>query len=155
MKRYRYRIITPEDVEKMKELREQGLYYKEIGKRFNVRWQVAHYHLSPREKKMSRKRTYKSLGKLTKKQIKEKIRKHQPYTNQYIKERYNNDEEFRRNFIKIVIRSRKRITKQRQKDGLCTNCGGKRDSKFIWCEKCRRKRREYEFKKGDVKNPRK
>ena len=156
MKKYRYRKITPEDVEKMKELREQGLSYKEIGKKFNVSWYTPLYHLCPKERERKLKSEKKYNKKLTKKQIKEKTKKAQSYLNQYIKERYNNDEEFRRRFLNYVLRSRKRITKQRRKEGLCPECGKERkDKKYKLCENCRRKGREYYKIKHNIKNPRK
>ena len=156
MKKYRYRKITPEDVEKMKELREQGLTYQKIADKFNVRLSTTQYHLIPKERERRLKSAKKYNKKLTKKQIKEKIRKHQPYTSQYIVERYQNDEEFRRRFLDNILRSRKRITKQRQKEGLCTSCGGKREyDKYRLCENCRKKRRGYDRIKHNVKNPRK
>jgi len=155
-KRYRYRKITPEDIEKMTELRGGGLSYKEIGKRFNVDMSTALYHLSPREKEMSKKRAHKSLSKLTKKQIREKNRKKRPYIRQYIKERYQNDEEFRRGFLDIVKRSEMKRRRNWVKLGLCSTCGKERKDKgYRRCENCRRKKREYNFKKGNVKNPRK
>jgi len=78
MKRYKYRKIKPEDIIIMKELKKVGLSYKQIGEEFSVNMSTAHYHLSPREKIMSKKRAHKSLNKMTKKQRREKIKKAAP-----------------------------------------------------------------------------
>jgi len=154
MERYRYRKIKPEDIVVMKELREQGLSYKQIGGEFGVHMSTAHYHLSPREKIMSKKRAYKFLSKMTKKQKLEKIKKAAPRMKKYMKERYNNDSEFRRGFLDIVKRSFEKRRRKWVKLGLCSTCGKKRrDKKLRQCENCRRKKRECRFKKGKVKKP--
>ena len=156
MKRYRYRKVTPEILEKMKELREEGMIYKEIGKRFDTDASTVLYHLSTREKMMSIKRSNKSANKMTKKQKQEKSKQAYPYIKEYNKERYNNDEEFRKRFVGYVCKSQKKIRDKRRENGLCTGCSRKREEKrFIECEICRRKRRESDFRKGNVKNPRK
>lgn len=156
MKRYRYKRIKPEDVVVMKELREQGLSYKEIGKRFNVTWKTPYYHLSPKEKKRCLKSIRKFNKALTKEQKLEKSRKHYPYIKQYIKERYNNDPEFRKNFLDMVKRNEKKRRRKWIKLGLCSHCGRERkDKRFTQCGICRKKRRESEFKRGKVKTPRK
>ncbi len=156
MKHYRYRKIKPEDVEVMKELREQGLSYKKIGKRFNVSWKTPHYHLNPREKEIGRKRAYKSSSKLTKKQKKKRQLKEQKYRSEYMKDRYQNDEKFREDFLDIVKRNFEKRRKGWLIAELCSNCGREReDKKWRMCKRCRRKKREYEFKKGIIKNPRK
>jgi transposase len=144
MKRYRYRKITPEDLEEMKRLREEGLSYKEIAKRFNVTYSTALYHLSEREKEMNKKRAMKSLSKLTKKQIKEKQKKQQPYRSAYYKDRYNNDEEFRKGLIKLITKSLRKRRNKWVKKGLCSKCGRKREEEWKQCNKCReQKKRSY------------
>ena len=142
MKRYRYKKIKPEDIVIMKKLREQGISYREIGRRFDVTWRTPYYHLNPKEKKA-----------LTKAQIKEKNKKSQPYLNQYIKERYNNDPDFRRDFLDMVARNfKKRITNW-VKLGLCSRCGKERkDKEYNYCEKCREVcRKKYHTKKSKTK----
>ncbi len=138
MKRYRYRKIKPEDMMAMKKLRGDDLFYREIAEIFNVTKNTIIYHLSPREKEFRIKSANKSTNKMTKKQKEEKIRKAAPRMKKYIIERYQNDEEFRRRFLDNVLRSQKRIRNQRKKQGLCPECGKKRQNKdFIFCEKCR------------------
>lgn len=150
MKKYKYRKIKPEDIEVMKELREQGLSYKEIGKKFGVTYSTTHYHLSPREKIMAKKRGNKYNKAMTKKQKREKIRKAAPRMKKYIRERYNNDPEFRRNFLDMVIKNEKKRKRNWIKLGLCSKCGKKRrDKRFIQCENCRKaSRKRYQAKKS-------
>lgn len=152
MKRYRFRKTTPENVELMKILRDAGLFCREIAKAFGVCTQTAYYHVSPKEKIMNKKRAYKSFKKMTKEQKLEKSRKAYPYRKQYIIERYQNDEEFRKRFIGNVCRSHKKIRDQRRKKGLCTECGKERkDKSFKICEICREKnRRSYDKRRKNI-----
>jgi len=77
---------------------------------------------------------------LTKEQ---KKRKKQDYVSEYIKERYYNDEEFRRRIIEIVRKSQKRNKELWEKQGWCNMCGRKRKNKrWKACEICRKRGRE-------------
>ena len=125
MKKYRYGKIKPEDVEVMKELRSHGLSYKEIGKRFDVSWRTPYYHLNPREKEMGRKRANKTLNKLTKKQKKKRQLKQQKYRSEYMKDRYSNDEKFRKDFIEMIKRNFKKRRKNWEKKDYAQNVAKK------------------------------
>jgi len=152
MTRYRYRKIKPEDIVVMKELRGRGLSYEKIGKEFNIQWSVVHYHLSPREKMMCKKRAHKSLDKMTKKQKLEKSRRHYLYTKQYIVERYQNDEEFRRYYCGLVKRSFEKRRRVWIEKGLCSKCGRRRKNKrWRYCERCREVCREASRKRYQAK----
>ena len=142
MKRYRYRKVTPEMVEKMEKLRAGGMTYKDIGKEFGLSYSVTYYNLSERERLRKKKEATEFNSRMTRKQRKERTKKYQPYTSQYIKERYNNDEEFRLRFLESVKRSQKKILRERKEKGLCTRCGGvRKDKKRAYCGKCRERKR--------------
>lgn len=141
-KTYRYRKVTPENVQEMKELREKGKTYGEIAKLFNITDSTAQYHISPAENK--RKKEYsinwwKRHPEIMKKQILSTKKK--KYVKEYIFERYNNDLEFRKRFLENVKKSQKKIRNRNKRKGLCPECGNKRDSKFLACEKCRKSKR--------------
>ena len=139
MMKYRYRKITPEDVKEMKKLRTKGLTYKDIAKKFKVNISTATYHLVPKEKERKLKEIKKYNANLTNKQKKERTKKNQPYTTQYINERYNNDKEFRKSFIKMVSKNFKKRQGIWKLKGLCHLCGKERiDKKFVNCEICRK-----------------
>ncbi len=143
MKRYRYRKITPDILKKMKELRKQGLTYKEIGNKIGVTMSTALYHLSPREREMHTKRTMKYYMKLTKEQKRERERKSYDYKKKYYLERYHEDEEFRKRQIALITKSFNKRREGWERENLCLSCGGdKIEKKWKMCEKCRRKRRE-------------
>ncbi len=94
--------------EKMKELRDSGMSYQNISKTFGLSSNVSVYHLNPEQREKSIKRAIKSYSKLSKSFSKEKKRKRQEYKNDYIKDRYHHDEEFRKRMISHMIASKKR-----------------------------------------------
>ena len=98
-KHYRYRKVTPEMKEEMKEMKKGGMSYKNISKIFGLSKNVSIYHLNPEQRKKSIKRALKSYSKLSKGFSKEKEKKRQEYKNDYIKDRYHHDEEFRERMI--------------------------------------------------------
>ena len=153
MKRYRYRKVTPEMVKRMKMLRNEGMFYKDIARKFEVCYETIAYHLSEKAKKRKIKQVIEYNNRLTKKQRKEKTKRYQPYTSQYIKERYNNDEEFRLRFLDHVKRSAKKMLKERREKGLCTRCGRVKENKrWTTCEKCREKKRDIYRRRNERKN---
>ena len=57
---------------------------------------------------------------------------------------YKKNREHFNDLMREPVRLRSlRIHKERKEKGLCTECGGERDSKFINCNKCREKIRLY------------
>jgi len=136
--KYRYRKIRPEDVEKMKKFRAEGLSYRKISEEFNISMSVVQYHLIPKYREQSLARS--------KKRNKLKPQKPNPeYIKKYMKERYNNDEEFRKRFIGLVTSSYKRRRESWIEKGLCSGCGREREDKNLkTCDKCRyTKRQKY------------
>lgn len=97
IKRWKYRKITPAEVEEMKALRAFGWKYSKIGKKFDLDshsvryWVDDEYHEKCIMRAKARKR-----GSLSEEQ-KEKRRE---YIRNYIKSRYNEDPEFRERFLK-------------------------------------------------------
>ena len=110
MKRFRYRKVTPHDVEIMKEMREAKISYAKIAKVFDVSISVVQYHLKPdyREKVIARTKAspyYKRKGK-KRKYLNPK------YMTEYIRERYRNDEEFRERYKAMIRKHTKERTKR-------------------------------------------
>ena len=136
--RFKYRKITPERLAWMKEMRELGLSYTEIAKEIGINTKTAAYHLDPDQKHKTIKRTTEYNEKMTAKERKEKRKKHYPYLKNYFKQRYHNDEDFRKRYISLVNNWQKRKKEEWKSKGLCSHCGGKRkDKQFVQCENCR------------------
>lgn len=137
------RKLDDEDIKEMKRLKETGLSYKLIGRLFNVSMNTAIYHLKSDEKDKKRQYRNKVYQSLTKEEKRERAIKNQGYLSEYIKDRYNKDDEFRKKFIKIVTESfNKRREVWIEKD-LCRSCGRERINKrWLNCEKCREVRRK-------------
>jgi len=153
-KKYKYRKVTPEILEKMKKLRESGLTCKLIAEKVSIAGSSVQYWLSPQQREKSIKRGKKSYAKLTKEEIAKRNKKQYKKARKYYKERYHEDEEFRKDFISMVRRSFKKRRKNWIKVGLCSRCGGKRINKeYSYCEKCREVcRKKHLTKKSKTKN---
>lgn len=143
--RYRYRKITPENIESMKEMRDEGQTYKKIAEFFEVSMSVVQYHLIPEYKESSLKRANESNKR------RGPPKRDPEYIKKYIKDRYHNDEEFRKRYVGLVIASHKRRKVKWLENGLCSGCGKERlDKKFKTCEICRSKKRiKYEKNKSE------
>jgi len=150
-KKYKYRKVTPEILEKMKKLRESGLTYRLIAEKFNISNNVVSYWLSPQQKENAIRRAKKAYTRLTKEEIREKGEKAYQGKREYYKKRYHEDEEFRKDFIGIVGRSFKKRREGWIKKGLCSLCGRKReDKKFRVCKRCREvSRKRCQAKKSE------
>jgi len=96
--KYKYYKVTPEIKIEMEILREKGLSYEKIGKRFNICKSTVYYYLFPGERKKIIERALKFNKKLTKGEMKENNRKYQ--NSRYIMDRYYHDEEFREKYKK-------------------------------------------------------
>ena len=136
--RYKYRKITPENIGEMKILRKQGWFYKDIAKRFNVSIGTIRYHLIPKVKEYKIKQIKEYTANLTNKQKKEKKKKQKPYIKKYMNERYNNDEEFRKSFIKMVQKNFNKRREEWEEQNKCSMCGREKINKtWLTCERCR------------------
>ena len=143
VKRYRFQKLKPSDIEEMKKLIKTGVTQKALCKIYDVSISTIQYHLNPKTNAYEKKRLNDYTKNLTKEQKLKKIQKHKPYLKQYIKERYNNDEEFRNRFKKIVLKSQKKRRIEWKLKGLCSNCGRERKNKrWVSCERCRRIKRD-------------
>jgi len=141
-KHYRFRKVTPRIKEKMKELREEGLSYKEIGKRLLMCGSTIAYHLSEEQRKKAIKRANKHNRGISKEERKKINKERYKYKKEYLSERYRNDPEFRDRFKKMVGDSFKKRREKWLKKGLCSKCGKKRkDKTFKTCERCRERER--------------
>lgn len=103
MKIFRGGKITEQQMKEMRKLRKEGLTYCAIAKIFGVSNTTVRYHTSDSEKK--RRQDYSREFNL----IRYKEGKQKPsskeYRQQYMKDRYNNDEEFRKRMIGYVRKS--------------------------------------------------
>ena len=99
--------VTDIMAQEMKKLREEGKTFREIAVIYNVALSTIQYHVSPGEKEKNKKLVYERRKKLgpTSKQYPERRRE---YMRNYMKDRYNNDPEFRERMIKHVANSQKR-----------------------------------------------
>ena len=128
-KRYRYNRVTPEIAKEMNKLKASGLTQKKIAKKFNISTSTVQYWTVPKTREYALKKIREYSAKLTPKQRKEKTKKRYEYLKKYIVERYNNDEDFRRKYIKNVKGSFERRQKKRISEGNCNKCGRKREDK--------------------------
>lgn len=98
VKRWKYRKVTPDMVEEMKMLREEGYTYTAIGKIYNLNPRTVKYWVNEeyRKKCIERAKLSKKTRVLTPAQ-KERQRE---YIRKYISERYKTDPEFRERFLK-------------------------------------------------------
>lgn len=138
--------------EEMKLMRKQGMSYQEIGQVCGVSKDIVRYHLIKKvrlsHKIIARRWQEKNMNKI---KIRKRNKKYQEYNNQYIKDRYHSDPEFRKKFIQIVKKSQKKSKRIRTKKGLCLKCGKKKDKRFVKCGKCRKKLRLREVEKCQKK----
>jgi len=77
-------VVCSLTIKKMKEMRKRGLTYSKIGNSLKIGTRVVAYHISP---------TMNSP---------EKLEKRRKYSREYIKRRYNNDPQFRRNMLDSI-----------------------------------------------------
>lgn len=131
---------------KMREMRGNGMSYRNIGRTMELSENAVIYHLDPKQRKKIIRGAEKSYEKMTPEQRKEKSRKHVPYMREYLRKRYNEDGPFRKYYIGLVTKSFRKRRKRWRKEGLCSRCGNEKDvEQFALCEKCREKsRREKE-----------
>jgi len=142
-KRWKYRKVTPEILEKMKQLRGGGLTYKLVAEKVDIGLSNVMYWLSPQQKENAIRRAKKAYARLTKEELRERGDRAYQGKKEYYKKRYHEDEEFRKGFISIVRRSFKKRKKEWKEQGLCSVCGRKReDKKLKTCERCRKIKRE-------------
>ena len=70
----------------------------------------------------------------------------------YMRNRYNDDKEFRERLKNIIKKSQKKKYDFRLKNGLCTKCGIKLTEKWKTCKKCRDKCMEKVRNKKEKQN---
>lgn len=102
--------VTEDMKIKMKKLREDGKTFREIAETFNVSCSTVQYHLSPRQKELTKKRAYERIKRLgpASQQYPERVRK---YMREYQSDRYKSDPEYRERMLKHVRKydAKKRI----------------------------------------------
>lgn len=94
--RWKFRKVSPEILEEMKKMKENGLNYVEIGKVFDLDPHSVRYWIDDayREKciERARKREKKPM-------TEEQKERRRAYIRDYIRNRYNQDPEFRERFL--------------------------------------------------------
>lgn len=135
---------TEKQINQMRKLREKGLPYHKIGKIFGRDGSSVNYYLNEEYRTGLIERSKKLSKSLTKKQMRERNEKFRNKYPDYYRERYHNDEEFR----KSMIEANTKLHNKRKKQGLCPDCGNKLSKKnklgkkYISCKKCRRRDRD-------------
>ena len=112
MKRYKYRKVTPEMLKEMRELYATGNYTQTgIAKMFGLPQSSGNYWLNPksREKAKARGREYARNN--------PKKCEYNEARRDYQRERYQNDEEFRKRMIKHVTRYNNSIIEKKREYG--------------------------------------
>jgi len=146
-KRYKYFKVNPKMEKKMRKLRKEGLSYWQISKKLGVSEITVEYHLNKDVKKRVK------IDSANKKYPKKKVSKKK--NRDYHKNRYHNDQQFRKRQLKASTKSVKKLRKERKKLGLCTSCGGERiDKRWFECESCRKYKRNNARKIARRKNAR-
>lgn len=109
MKRWRYRKITPEQKQVMREMREQGAVFREIAEKFEVSISTAQYHCIDdyRERTIARVKNSPNYHKKGATHSKEEMR-------EYMRERFNSDKEFK-NRVKTCIHKTQKKRREKAK----------------------------------------
>jgi predicted transcriptional regulator len=156
MQKY-YRSEKP-DVEEMKRLREEGLTYQEIADEVGFSASTVMYWVDPKH----RRKRKEYMDGYAKEHYWKNRDYYLEYNKKYIKERYNNDEEFRERFLNHVKNWQKRNPNHHikqyykwKREGRCVDCGAElpEEYKYVSCVKCReaknRRRREKYHKRKE------
>ena len=110
------------------------------------RYYQSHKHIlckKLQEKARKIKQAKEYMAGLSKKEIRIRNKRRQPYLNAYYMERYHADPEFRKNQISAILRWQKKTRAERKKMGLCSTCGKKlKDKDYVKCLACRIKKRK-------------
>lgn len=100
MERFRYRKVTPEMKSEMISLRRKGLSYSKIGEQLGVTESTVQYHTSERQRMKTLERSNNYNKKFTKEEIAEKNKERREYRSNWVKERYHQDDVFRKKMIR-------------------------------------------------------
>lgn len=140
MKKYRNRKITPEIARNIRILKNEGLTQIEISKKLDISTSCVQYWGSEEQREKAIARANKSNKNMTKEDRKKKNNQTYGYRKEYMKDRYNNDPEFRDKFKKMVMKSFNKRRKEWIKQDKCSGCGREKINKNLrTCEKCRGK----------------
>ena len=99
MKRWKYRKVTPEILEEMRELYATGNYKQnQIAEMFGLSQSNVNYWLNPKSREVALKRSNAYNKKHPKK------RPYNAKQKNYMRERYQNDEEFRERMLASILK---------------------------------------------------
>lgn len=93
--------VTSEIKKEMKRLRDEGKSYREIARTLNLAQSTVQYWLKPEFRKKHIEICKENMKNLTPEQKQRHSKRH----TEYARERYRNDEEFRRRIIENTLRS--------------------------------------------------
>jgi DNA-binding transcriptional ArsR family regulator len=91
----------------MNKLLKEGKNLVEIAKTLNLSPSTISYHLDSEQRNRQKERVKKLYNKKSKKQIKLENQKKREYRNNWIKNKYHTDEEFRKKHIERAKRNKK------------------------------------------------
>jgi DNA-binding transcriptional ArsR family regulator len=99
--------VTPELIERMRELRMQGLSYREIAHQLDLSFTTVMYHLIPeyRQRKI-KKQVQREMEKLKNLNY---LKRRRTYNLRYIRERYKSDPEFKEKFLSRSAKYQRKI----------------------------------------------
>ena len=97
LEHFRYREVTPEILAMMRALRSQGKSYYKIADISDVNYSTVVYHLNSGQRQKTLNRARKSLAKNNRKP---KSPEKKQYDEEYYKDRYHSDPEFRMKVIR-------------------------------------------------------
>ena len=103
MKHFRYRKVTPIILAEMKALHEKGWSYRKIARKFNISLGTVLYHLTAYYKPQALIRAERSNQKQQESEYYQRLEvraRRKKWIREYIRERYQNDPEFRRKMIR-------------------------------------------------------
>jgi hypothetical protein len=106
--------LTEEQIKEIRRLKESGIKAKELKEKFGVSQYTINYWTNETIRENQKKKASKWFKGLSKSKKSDIYQKRKEYLRNYYKNRYRNDEEFRKRQIKAVIDSRNRI--ERRKD---------------------------------------
>jgi hypothetical protein len=107
--------LTPEQIEEIKKAYGEGQTCVDLAKAYGVSQPTISYHVNPSVKSNSLEYVKKAYGEMTPEQKKKKTSQHAEYIKNYMKNRYNNDLEFRKKFIADQIQYRRKRKQKAEK----------------------------------------
>jgi transposase len=100
--------LNKQQIEEIRKISSEGKTNKEVANIFNVSEETIRYHLDEKLRKKKNELERKRYSKMSKKQKQINLEKHRGYLREYMRNRYHNDEEFRKKHIERVKQSKRK-----------------------------------------------